>query len=231
VFLLRWAQWGLLPLTGVTDSMMLFVVLCTGIVLTVQRDDSMKPLLVFYLPALALLDIVSATVAHRYLDESPKDLNNLFLTVHVGLVFLAFALFFVASLTSMGYMFKARHLKRRDTTGLFQRLPSLEQLDRTLFRLISIGYPVFVLTLILGFVWAYVDRELLGPTWFVSPKIVLSFVVVTLYAVSFHTRRFGWLRGPKLAYLNFFGFSAVLIAYFLLNVLEVAKANFWGAAS
>lgn len=231
VFVVRWAQWDLLPMTGITDSLNLFLIICTGIVLTVQRDQAMKPLLVYYLPALALLALVSAFVAHQNLGESPKALNSAFLTFHVGLVFLAFSLFFVASLTSMGYMFKARHLKTHAITGWASQLPSLELLDRTLYRLISVGYPVFVVTLVVGFIWAYFDRELLGPMWFVSPKIVISFVIALLYAVSFHTRRFGLLRGPKLAYLVFFGFTGVLIAYLALNLLEVGKINFWGAAS
>lgn len=231
VFIIRWAQWDLLPMTGITDSLNLFLIICTGIVLTVQRDTAMKPLLVYYLPALALLAMVSASVAHQNLGVSPKALNSAFLTFHVGLVFLAFSLFFVASLTSMGYLFKARHLKQHAITGWSRQLPSLELLDRTLYRLISVGYPVFVVTLIVGFVWAYFDRELLGPMWFLSPKIVISFVIAALYAVSFHTRRFGLLRGPKLAYLVFFGFTGVLIAYLALNLFEVAKINFWGPAS
>lgn len=231
VFLMRWRQWGLIPMTGVTDSLNLFLIICTGIVLTVQRDNAMKPLLVYYLPALALLALTSASVAHEHLGESPKALNGAFLTFHVGLVYLAFSLFFVASLTSMGYIFKARHLKTHEITGWSRRLPSLELLDRTLYRLIGFGYPVFVVTLFVGFIWAYFDRELLGPMWFISPKILISFVIVTLYAVSFHTRRFGLLRGPKLAYLVFFGFTGVLIAYLALNLLEVAKINFWESAS
>lgn len=231
VFVVRWSQWGLLPMTGFTDSLNLFVIFCTGIVLTVQRNPTMKPLLVYYLPALALLSLVSASVAHQHLGESPKALNSAFLSFHVGLVFFAFALFFVASLTSMGYMVKARHLKQRDMSRFQRLLPSLEQLDRTLYGLISVGYPVFVVTLALGFVWAWADRELLGPTWFLSPKIIISFVIVGLYALSFHTRRFGLLRGPKLAYLVFFGFMGVLIAYLALNWLEVAKVTFWGPTS
>ncbi len=231
VFGMRWAQWGLLPLTGFTDSLNLFLILCTGIVLTVQRENAMKPLLVYYLPALSLLAILSACVAHKHLGESPKALNSAFLTFHVGLVFFAFALFFVASLTSMGYMSKASHLKRHNISGFYRQLPSLEQLDRTLYRLISVGYPMFVVTLILGFVWAYFDRELLGPAWFVSPKILISLVIVVLYAVSFHTRRFGLLRGPKLAYLVFFGFTGILIAYLGLNLFDAAKGSFWGPGS
>ena len=133
VFLYRWWSFRLVPFTGMVDSLNLFLVLCTGIILMLQRNEKMKPLLAFYLPALAAIALVNGAIAHRYLGESPMALNGLLLTIHVGLVFLAFALFFVASLTSLGYVVKARRLKSHVTTGFAAtRLPSLERLDHTL---------------------------------------------------------------------------------------------------
>jgi len=227
VFLWRWWRFGEIPLTGLVDSLNLFLVLCTGIMLSVQRRDSMQPLLVYYLPALAFIAIINGLVAPRYLNEPPKALNDLLLSIHVGLVFLAFALFFVASLTSMAYAIKAQSLKRRATTGFASRLPSLESMDGTLFRLIGVGYPAFIVTALFGFGWAWAERDLLGDYWFVSPKILLSYAMVALYALSFHARRFGWLRGPKLAYLVFFGFSFILAAYLVFNVFQVGGNAFW----
>lgn len=228
VFLYRWWHFKLVPFTGMGDSLNLFLVLCTGIILTVQRDERMRPMLAYYLPALALIAVVNAGVGPRYLDESPKALNGLLLTVHVGLVFLAFALFFVASLTSLAYALKARRLKSRETTGFVATmLPSLERLDHSLYRLISVGYPAFLVTAVFGLMWAWAERDLLGQYWFVSPKILMSLVMVALYAVSFHARRFGRLRGPKLAYLVFFGFSLLLATYLLLGVLQLGEGTFW----
>jgi ABC-type transport system involved in cytochrome c biogenesis permease subunit len=212
------------------DSLVLFLVLCTGIIPTVQRRAEMRPLLVYYFPALAILAIVSGLAGPRYLDEAPKALNGLLLTVHVGLVFLSFALFFVASLTSAAYAVKAQRLKRRTTGGFAARLPSLELMDDTLFQLIGAGYVSFVVTALLGVGWAWAERGLLGEYWFVSPKIIFSFAMVGLYAVSFHARRFGLLRGPKLAYLVFFGFTTLLAAYLVMGLFQVGGASFWGSA-
>ena len=231
VFVYRWWRFAAVPFTGMGDSLVLFLVLCTGIILTVQRRAEMRPLLVYYFPALAILAVLSALAGPRYLDEPPKALNGILLTVHVGLVFLSFALFFVASLTSMAYAVKAQRLKRRVTGGFAARLPSLELMDATLLQLIRAGYVSFVITALLGLGWAWAQRDLLGEYWFVSPKILFSFAMVALYAVSFHGRRFGLLRGPKLAYLVFFGFTALLAAYFVMGLIQVGGASFWGSAS
>ena len=231
VFLFRWWRWGLVPLTGLGDSLNLFLIFCTGIILTVQRDAAMKPLLVVYLPALALLALTNAFVGPSGLGVTPRALNGVSLAIHVGLVFFAFALFFVASLTSAVYAAKAQHLKRHRTTGFLHRVPSLEKLDAVLYRLISIGYPAFVATLLFGFGWAWAQRDLLGPYWFVSSKVVLAFAMAVFFASIFHVRQFGRLRGPKLAYLVFFGFAFLLITYLAFGVMRASDYSFWGHAA
>ena len=227
VFAYRWQEFRLVPLTGTGDSLNLFLVLCTGVMLLVQRDARMRPLLVYYLPALAVLAAVNGAVAPKHLGEAPVALNGLLLTVHVGLVFLSFALFLVASLTSLGYVVKARRLKSHTTTGFVAtKLPSLELLDRHLYRLIGAGYPAFVVTAVFGLLWAWAERDMLGTYWFVSPKILLSLGMVALYAFSFHVRRFGFLRGPKLAYVVFFGVMFLLVTYLAMGVLQLEGYTF-----
>ena len=53
--------------------------------------------------------------------------------------------------------------------------------------------------------------------------------MAALYGVSFHVRRFGLLRGPKLAYLVFYGFTILLVVYLTLNYADLFTASFSGA--
>lgn len=230
VFVTRWVKWDLVPMTGLADSLNVFLILATGIVLTVQLNKSAAPLLSFCLPPLAIIAGVNLLAGFPDLSNPPKELAGLPLTIHVGLVFLAFALFYVASMISVAYAVQAQNLKRNRTTGLSRKLPSLEQLDKFLYRLIGIGYPVFVVTLVFGLVWARLDRELLGDSWWISPKIFLSAFMVLIYAVSFHSRWFGLLRGPKLAYLVFVSFALLMTTYLVLGVLGLSNYNFFEAS-
>ena len=227
-FGLRIAAWHRLPLTTVTDSLNLFVVLSTVVMIFVAKRGRLRSLLSFYLPPVALIAVLNAIMAHHFLGDEPRELQGEFLTFHVGLAFLAYALFFVASVTSVAYVFQANRLKHHQTLGLFQKLPPLERLDQLLFRLIKIGYPLFAITLILGFIWAYVDRELLGTHWWVAPKIVMAFLMAAFYSAAFHARRLGRLRGPKLAYFVFIGFGLLLVAHLILGFTQLNNYNFWG---
>src|SRR5690606_6767131 len=103
-------------------------------------------------------------------------------------------------------------------------------LDRTLFLLIRMAYPLFVFTLVTGFYWAWADRDLLGALWWMSPKILLSFAMVVIYAACYHGRAAGWLRGPRLANVLLIGFGGLLGTYLLLEMFELTNYNFWDAA-
>lgn len=226
VFIYRWAHFGRLPFTGLGDSLNLFLVMCTGIILTVQRDQHMRSVMAYYMPALAILAVISAVVSPPYLSEAPRELNGLLVSIHVVLIFFAFALFFVASLTSMAYVTKAQGLKRHSSGRLSTRLPSLERIDKTLYKLIGVGYPVFAVTLAFGFAWAWTQRDAAEGLWYVSPRIILALVMVLFYAFSFHIRRMGLLRGPKLAYLVFFVSTALFVSYLGIELMQLGGYNF-----
>lgn len=225
---LRWAHFQSIPLTTMTDSLSLFVLFATLVMLWVLRKDNVRALACFYVPPLAALCLMNAATAHQHFSEEPWHLPSAPLVLHVGLVFLSYAMFLLASMTSAAYLFQARHLKRHHLSGLSHRLPSLEELDRTLFGLVGLGYPSFVATLILGVVWAWFGRSLLGEHWWLSPKILSSPLMVALYAVAFHARRSGRLRGTKLAYFVLIGFSLLLLLYVVLTLMGLRSYHFRG---
>ena len=228
----RFAQWHVVPLTTGTDSIMLFIVMAALTAAAVVQQERFRALLLFYALPLAVLGTLCAVLARHDFTKAPSAINasQTLLFAHVALAFQAYALFLIASLTSLAYVFQARRLKLRRTTGVFQKLPALEDLDRTLYLLVLFGYPMFVITLVLGLVWAWANPNPLSPTWWYSPKILLSALMVLFYAASFHSRSLGLLRGPKLAYFVFVGFAVLLGFYLVLETLRMTNYNFWGAA-
>ena len=232
-FILRFAQWGTAPLTTGADSILLFCVMSTATAISISCQTRFRPLLAYYLPPLALLSGVCAALAIKDFAKAPAgvEASQALLVLHVGLAFQAYALFFIASVTSVAYIAQARRLKLRRTAGIYVKLPSLEDLERTLHVLIMVGYPIFVVTLLMGLGWARFLSTTLSPTWWYSPKIALSFVMVLYYAACFHSRSLGWLRGPKLAYFVFLGFGTLMAVYLLLEMLRLTNYNFLGGGA
>jgi len=229
--LLRTIQWQQVPFTTPTDSLSLLVMFSLlAIVIQLGSDPSQRALLCFYLPPLSLIGALSGVAAWPALAQPPRPLSDALLTAHVGLVFLALALFVVAGLNSVAYAFQAHRLKHRNTTGIFQKLPSLETLDRNLFRLVKIGYPTYTATLIVGGFWVWYEGQNLSPTWWLSPKIFMAFAMLGFYAFTFHARAAGRLRGAKLAHIVCGGTGILLSVYVTLALLRVLNYNFYGDA-
>ncbi|MFO7973381.1 MAG: cytochrome c biogenesis protein CcsA [Candidatus Hydrogenedentota bacterium] len=226
VFVLRWTTWGRLPMTTVPDALVVFVIFAT-LVMFASTQRKTKAVSSFYLPPILALAVLCAVTAPGTFTRPPKALDAMFLAGHVSLAFLAYAFFLGASVTSVAYLFQARHLKNHNTRGLFLTLPSLERLDKSLYLLIRHGYIVFALTLIVGGVWVHIDAERLGPRWYLAPKILQSVAMVAFYALIFHARQLGLLRGRKLAFAVLIGFSAMFGIYLLRALLGVSYYHFW----
>ena len=90
---------------------------------------------------------------------------------------------------------------------------------------------MFAVTLIVGGIWARVDAGLLGPQWYLAPKILQAVAMVAFYAFVFHARQIGLLRGRKLAFAVLIGFSVMLGIYLVRALLGVSYYHFWGSAS
>jgi ABC-type uncharacterized transport system permease subunit len=225
--ILRSVSLGRLPFPSSGDALNLFVLLTTCIVLLVSRRTGNWALLCLVVPPLAAVYILNAVVARDFLGYVPRDIVDPLLPLHVGLAFFAYGLFLVASLTSVAYLLKAHSLKRRRLSNIFHRLPALEQLDQTLYRLTGGGYVAFLGTLVAGVLWALRDRELLGPQWWLSPKVLHSLLMAVFYGICFHGRQLGLLRGQKLAWTLAVGFGAFLAVYLVLSVLDLNTWLFW----
>jgi len=230
-FCLRWANYGRIPLTTMVDIVNLMLVMSTVIVLMLVRSEPLRPLVCYYAPPLAALSLMNVALGFNKLHQAPKELNDVFLAVHVGLAFLAYALFLIASLTSAVYIVQARRLKSPLNSARTAKLPPLEYLDATLYRLIQWGYPFFAITLVLGFIGVYLYPDELGVRWWLSAKILFAVFMAGLYSFSFHSRRLGLLRGQKLAYVMAIGFGAMLAIYLLLSVTNLKDAGFWSSAA
>ena len=231
VLALRWSIWGRLPLTTMSDALNLFAVLSTVLVVAMAKKEDTAALLSFVAPPLALICLVNAATGYIRLHAEPRHLRSLPLALHVGTAFLAYAYFFVASTVSAAYLWQATRLKRHRTRGLVRRLPSLEHLDATLYRLVAHGYPLFGATLVLGALWAAAENTLLTPQWWLAPKVLVATAMLVFYGITFHLRRAGQLRGPKLARLVFTGFCVLLAAYLGLTFLHLRTYHFWGAGA
>jgi ABC-type uncharacterized transport system permease subunit len=136
----------------------------------------------------------------------PARVQSVMLTLHiaanvVGLI--AFALAFVAG---VAYMVQERLLRRRQLSGVFQRLPSLDVLDTMGLRAVLVGFPLLTFGMITGTFWLLRSG---GSEFYISQA--LGLVAWAIFAGVIVLRVAAGWRGRKAALGTMMGFLFTLL--------------------
>jgi len=206
---LGWAGWlqGLMPGTSMRIGLgtMAFVVVVTGLVL------GSKPKMHVLKMILVIVGVVLLGVSQLApMQQPPADYKNLWLPLHLGLIFIGIASFTVAFALSVLYLAVRRRLKSQRLQGIV-KLPSLAILDQWNANSMVVGFVALTFGGLLGALWGEsqaMEHE--------SPDLTI-YITVCLwiwYAVGLHTRVVvGW-RGRVGAIFGVVGFAgfALLVA-------------------
>jgi len=135
-------------------------------------------------------------------------LDSYWFEIHVTSAFLGYAAFALASAAGVMYLALAGSIRARRIGHFFERLPSLETLDRLGSGATLAGFLFFTLGLISGAVWS---ASATGRAMSGEAKELLSIVTWLVFAGVLLLRwRAGW-RGRWPALLTILGFVASLV--------------------
>ena len=145
----------------------------------------------------------------RSVMEPPSGLDPL-LKTHIMLAFIGTAFFALAFFLAVLYSVQDRQLREKNFGALYRALPALNSLDTVGFRCISIGFPIYTVAILLGFVSA--TRVGLWN----SPSMVLALLTWLVFGLVVQARLTAGWRGRKAALITIAGFLAavgVVIVY------------------
>jgi ABC-type transport system involved in cytochrome c biogenesis permease subunit len=146
---------------------------------------------------------------------TPTELGSPVLNAHIALALLGYTSFCLSFLYSIIYLILHDEIKRSNFGLIYEKLPSLEQLDDMNFKSAAAGAAVMSLSILIGFVWAWTA---FGRLPFGDLKVLAAIGTTALYAAMIVLRRrFGW-GGERAAIMSLVCFFAVLVSLLLLNV-------------
>lgn len=173
---------------------------------------------------LALLFYISSLRMPSVRVSTPDTLIGLFFGLHIGTLFLSMALLAVSFGASLAFLHLERKIKTKEPlTGFRKDLPSLSTFDRSVHWAVSVGFPLYTLGLLSGFVWA---RLTWGRIFSWDIKEITSIGVWLLYAYLFHQRIVMGHRGRSTAVLAIWVFAVAVLSMFGINLLSPSHHSF-----
>ncbi len=183
--------------------------------LALRRESALRVVGALVAPSAAILLGIFVIVGSS--EPAELDETGWILLTHVGLAVIGVGAFALASFLALLYIVQDSQLRARSFGPLFQRLPSLEELDAASLRMIAMGFVVFTVALVLGFVWSARVEGDSGQ----SLRIILSAITWLIFGIVLQMRvSRGW-RGRSAAWLTVVGALsavAVLGAYLIPRI-------------
>ena len=102
-------------------------------------------------------------------------------------------------------------------------LPDPETLDQLAFRMVVIGFPLWTFGVMMGAVWG---ERAWGRWWGNDPKEIMAAVTWIVYAIYFHARAIGGMRGYRTTAIASLGFVSVLATFYFVNLWIVGLHSY-----
>ena len=202
--------------------------ICLAAVVTwlvmLRRSPAMRPVGGFVLFPLLVLLFLAGTVLYAPAAPVMPALQSYWLVIHVTTISISSGLLMVSGIASV--LFLLRRSGR--LSGLVERFPSADVLDRLAYRVAIVGFPLYTFAVIAGAIWA---EAAWGRFWGWDPKETVAFVVWVVFAAYLHARATAGWRTERAAWINVIGFAAVLFNLFFINMVVAGLHSYAGLPS
>lgn len=169
--------------------------LVAGGFLALKRSFEIRVAAALVAPVCAFMLVVSLVLPYR--PSTVEEAHQVVLLTHVGLALLGLGTFALSAVLATLYLVQERQLRQRQFGRLFQRLPSLDELDTASFRLVVLGFVIYTVALIVGFLWLFQS-----PGGSSTVRIALAMVAWAAFAAVIHTRITSGWRGRQAAWMT-----------------------------
>ncbi len=151
------------------------------------------------------------------LTEVPEILKNRLLGFHVISAMLGYSGFIMSAVYGLLYLQMYRSIKKNKFGILFNRLPSLEILEKLNYYSLIIGFVLLTVATIIGTIWL---PEAFPDFSYFDPKLISTAIVWLIYGSGLVYKLFSDWYGKKLIIFSLVGFAAAMFSLILSNILQ-----------
>lgn len=154
----------------------------------------------------------------------PDVLRNRLLGLHVISALLGYSGITISAVYGLLFMLLYKNLKANRFGLLFNRMPSLETLEKLSFNSLIIGFVLLTVAIIIGIIWlpsAFPDFS------YSDPKLIGTIIVWIVYGVGILSKYIANLYGRKVILFSLLGFSLAMISLILTSTLANTFHSFY----
>jgi ABC-type uncharacterized transport system permease subunit len=205
------------PVEGIHFAMSVASMLAALAYVLVRRRFRIDLVGAFVAP-LALTFLLASRFVAAGGGDAPR-LRSAILPFHVAANLLGVALFTLAFAAALAYLVQERRLKQKKLTGVFQRLPALDALDRAEHGFLVAGFPLLTIGILTGTLWA---REVEAGGAAEIARAAFAYVSWGLFGLVLLLRAAAGWRGRRAAYGTIAGFGFTVLVLLLYLVRDAA---------
>lgn len=211
---LRLYEGKYIPITNLFESLSFFALSIAAFFLYLKIKYGVEHVSFFVASSISFMLILAFRLPNE-INPPPPVLKSFWLPIHTTFAFFGNAIFFIAFINSIFYLFLEKRIKEKKIY-FAKKPPSLEMIDSINQKCLSIGFPLLTVGIITGSLWASIAW---GSFWSWDPKETWSLITWIVYAVVIHQRlRVGWM-GRKTAYMMILGFFCILVTFLGVNLI------------
>ncbi len=157
------------------------------------------------------------------LVEVQEVLRSRLLGLHVISALLGYAGFTISAVYGVLFFLLYKEIKLNKFGLIFERLPSLETLEKLSFYSVIIGFVLITIAIVIGVVWlpiAFPDFS------YLDPKLIATGIVWLIYAVGIMTKLFANWYGKKVIVFTLTGFTLAILSMMLSNLIASSFHTF-----
>jgi ABC-type transport system involved in cytochrome c biogenesis permease subunit len=208
--ILRGIEAGHFPFVGIYESMVLISWAIVLVWCVLESFTRIKAIGLYVMPVVLVLLTIALVEYDPPVGLGPA-LRSDIVIVHVVVMLVAIGCLYVAGGAAIIYLIEEALLRRRKTSGVLGRLPSLAALDRLIYHATLLGLPFLTMGMAAGVIRAETFRV---PGWPTDPMVLLSAAAWAVYLVLIGGRVRGDWSGRAVSWLAIAGLVLLLVIRF-----------------
>jgi HemX protein len=144
----------------------------------------------------------------------PDVLRNRLLGIHVISAILGYSGITISAVYGVLYLILYKQIKSSRFGLFFERLPSLEILEKLSYYSTLIGFILLGMAIVIGIVWLPAAFPNFS---YADPKLIGTIIVWVVYGITIITKYFNQWFGKKLIYFTLVGFTIAILSLIITN--------------